>query len=767
MASDIDLSQTVGWFTTIYPVSLVLDRVSWPQVKAGEAVLGAAVKGAKEQLRAVPDGLTYGLLRYLNADVDLSGPDPPIGFNYLGRLGAARDPAVPADGWQIVGSGPLFSDPAHAAVAMPLMHTVEVNAVTVDTDTGPHLRADWSWASSKLDAAQISRVSQLWFDALAGICAHVHHGGGGFTPSDFAFTHLSQQQIEDLEHAYRIADLLPLTPLQQGLLFHSSDPQGFADPYVVQLDITLTGRLDHHRLHDAVQTVLTRHPHLGARFVYEQLDEPVQVIVTDPVVPWRLIDLAGDGAHPEERIEQICAAERAALADLAHQCPLRAALIRTAADHYRLVLTNHHIVLDGWSLQILLREIFAGYNGQPLPAPAPYRSFLTWLAGQDADAAHTAWRNLFAGFDAPTLVGPPDRLGFAEQSVQSFWLPAHSTDALTELARSHNTTLNTVLQGAWAHLLSSLTGQHDVAFGTTVSGRPAELAGVESMVGLFINTVPVRAIITATTTTAQLLQQLQTAHNDTLEHQHLPLSDIHRVTGHDTLFDTLFVYENYPIDTSTPLDTPELAITAVSGREFNHYPLTLQALPGRELGLRVGYATDVFDAASIEALIDRWQRVLGAMAADPTRALSSIDLLDEQEHTRLDTVGNRAALTDTTVAVSIPELFAAQVARTPDAVALVCGDCSWTYRELEQAANRLAHLLAGRGVGPGDVVALLLPRSAQAITAILAVLKTGAAYLPIDPDSRRRASGSCSPTPHRVAAITTASWRPGWPDVTW
>ena len=290
-----------------------------------------------------------------------------------------------------------------------------------------------------------------------------------------------------------------------------------------------------------------------------------------------------------------------------------------------------------------------------------------------------------------------------------------------------------MLQGAWVQLLSSLTGRHDVAFGTTVSGRPAELAGAESMVGLFINTVPVRATLTAATTTAQLLQQLQTAHTDTLEHQHLALSDIHRVTGHDTLFDTLFVYANYPIDTSTPLDTAELAITALSGREFNHYPLTLQVLPGPRLGLRVEYATDVFDADSIQALIERLQRLVGAMLADPARALSSIDLLDEQEHTHLDTVGNRAALTDTTAAVSIPELFAAQVARTPDAVALVFGERSWTYREVEQAANRLAHRFAAHGVGPGDVVALLLSRSAEAIVAIVAVLKTGAAYLPIDP----------------------------------
>ena len=306
-------------------------------------------------------------------------------------------------------------------------------------------------------------------------------------------------------------------------------------------------------------------------------------------------------------------------------------------------------------------------------------------------------------------------------------------------------------------LLSVLTGQRDVAFGITVSGRPAELAGAESMVGLFINTVPVRAVLTATTTTAQLLRQLQTAHNDTVEHQHLPLSDIHRVTGHDALFDTLFVYENYPLDTSTPLADPELAITAVSGREFNHYPLTLQVLPGPRLRLRVEYATEVFDAASITVLIERLERVLASMTADPARVLSSVDVLDEREHTHLDTVGHRAALTEPpTKPVSIPELFAAQVARTPDAVALVCGERLWSYRELDEAANRLAHLLAAHGVGPGDVVALLLPRSPEAITAIVAVLKTGAAYLPLDPQHPQPRIGLLLDDAAPIAAITTA-----------
>ena len=208
--------------------------------------------------------------------------------------------------------------------------------------------------------------------------------------------------------------------------------------------------------------------------------------------------------------------------------------------------------------------------------------------------------------------------------MESFRVPAETTRALTELARSRHTTVNTVLQGAWAQLLMWLTGHHDVAFGSAVSGRPAEVVGAESMVGLLINTVPVRASITAATTTADLLDQLQSAHNDTLEHQHLALSEIHRVTGQDQLFDTLFVYENYPIDTTALSGVHELAITEFTSREYNHYPLSVQALPGHELGLRVEFDTDVFDADSIETLIERLQRVLVAMTADPTRRLSSI-----------------------------------------------------------------------------------------------------------------------------------------------
>jgi non-ribosomal peptide synthase protein (TIGR01720 family) len=280
LGADVDLSRTVGWFTTKYPVSLTMHRLSWAHVKAGEAALGPVIKNAKEQLRALPDGLTYGLLRYLNPDIDLAGSDPTIGFNYLGRLGAAAAEASD-DLWRVSPEG-LTVAGAAAAIPMPLAHTVALNAATTDTDTGPSLQANWTWAASALDSAQVQRLSQLWFEALEGICAHVQHGGGGLTPSDIAPARLIQSQIDELQQQDRIADVLPLTPVQQGLLFHSSFAQETAENiYAVQLGMTVTGPLDPQRLCDAVHSVVARHPNLAARFC-EQFSEPVQIIPADP-----------------------------------------------------------------------------------------------------------------------------------------------------------------------------------------------------------------------------------------------------------------------------------------------------------------------------------------------------------------------------------------------------------------------------------------------------------------------------------------------------
>ncbi|WP_262491180.1 non-ribosomal peptide synthetase, partial [Mycobacterium simiae] len=557
---------------------------------------------------------------------------------------------------------------------------------------------------------------------------------------------------------------MPLTPLQQGLLFHAASA-GHSDadqddPYAVQLDLTISGPLDAERLRGAMQQVLTRHPHLAARFVWQQADQPVQVIPRTPEMPWRYVDLANgiDAAEQAKQVQELSAAERTAVGDLVGQLPLRAALIRTGPAQHRFVLTNHHIVLDGWSVPVLIHEIFASYAGESLPKPVPYRKFISWLADRDLDAARAAWASVFAGFDTPTLVGPPDRLGLGIRGVEWFRVPADTTEAVMALARTRRTTVNTVLQAGWAQVLISLTGHHDVAFGTTAASRPAEVESAESMVGLLINTVPVRARIELSTNTLELLDQLSGAHGETVEHQHLALSELQRITGQESLFDSLFVYENYPIDDVATLSLGDLAIAEGASRERTHYPLTVQAVPGREVGLRIEFRTDVFDSSAIQRMAERFVRVLAAMTANPERPLCSTDVLAPLEHAELHSWGNREMLRQPVVrSASLPALFAGHAARTPEATAVVSEGRSWTYREFDGATNRLAHRLVAAGVRSGDVVALLLDRTYQSVAAILAVLKTGAAYLPIDPNHPDSRIGFVVGDAAPVAVLSTAA----------
>ncbi|BAX91049.1 putative non-ribosomal peptide synthetase PstA [Mycobacterium shigaense] len=753
LADDVDLSRTVGWFTAKYPVSLRFGVLSWPQVVAGDPALAAVIKDAKEQLRALPDGLTYGMLRYLNPEVDLSGPEPVIGFNYLGRISPTAS-ELSNDLWQLSQQDVSVT----AEVPTTLAHAVELNAVAIDTGSGAQLHANWSWARSVLDEAAVGRLGALWFEALAGMCACVRGGGGGLTPSDIVPLRLAQHQIDELASSGRVADVLPLTPLQRGLLFHADlAGVGGDDVYAVQLDIALRGGLDPHRLHDAVQMVVGRHPNLVALFS-QQFGDPVQVIPADPVAPWRYVELDGGDAGVEEQVQQVCAAERVRVCELADSPALRVALLRTAPEQYRMVVTSHHIVLDGWSLPILLQEIFAGYYGQRLGSAGSFRRFVMWLAERDFDHARAVWGEVLAGFDTPTLVAPNRGTALGPRDSASWELTAELTRAIHEVARRCRTTVNTVLQAGWAQLLASLTGHHDVVFGVAVSGRPAELVGVESIVGLLVNTVPVRAQITPQITVAGLLEQLQHRYSQTLDHQHLALSEIHRVTGHDQLFDTLFAFENYPIDTSAPLGADGLAITGLNTREYNHHPLSIQFAPGEVLTMRVEFDTDVFDAATIEGLVGRLQQVLVAMVADPAVVVSGIDVVGVDERARLEVWGNRAVLDVAAVSsVSVPVVFGEQVARVPDAVAVSCAGRCVTYRELDEASNRLARFLVGRGVGPGSCVGLLVPRSIEAITAIVGVLKSGAAYVPMDPAVPDARLGFIIDDAAPVAVLTTAA----------
>ncbi|MEV2250525.1 non-ribosomal peptide synthase/polyketide synthase [Streptomyces sp. NPDC050147] len=730
LSDGMDLSRTVGWFTGVHPVRLDPGEADSGAIRAGQAAAGAVVKRIKEQVRAVPgDGLGYAMLRYLNSATEL--PTAQVGFNYLGRFSS---PA--GDDWQ------LLDDDLGGGVGgdFPVLHALEfMGAVHDPAEGGPELTLSLSWPERLLDAEAARALVDGWAEMLAGLEAHVASGGGGRTPSDFPLVALGQSQVEELEAAVPgLVEVLPVSPLQEGLLFHALFDQQGPDVYVEQLVLDLEGRLDASVLRASWQAVLDRHGSLRAGFrQVVGVEEPLQVIVEGVQLPWREEDLTDEPVQAAwARSERIAVAERAQRFELVTPPLLKVLLIRLGQDRYRLVITMHHLVLDGWSLPILLREVWVAYaaggSSAGLPAVTPYRDYLAWLQRQDKDAARAAWAQALSGLDEPTLVAAADPARSpGETAYISAELAPPLAQELTRLAREADVTLNTVLQAAWALLVGGLTGRRDVVFGATVAGRPAELAGMEDMLGLFINTVPVRVRYEATRSVAELLADLQAEQSALLDHQHLGLTEIQRLAGAGASFDTLLAFENFPGDPEVPAALDSVRLTGAGMRESTNFALAL-GVDASELKLRLDYRHDLFDQREAERIVRRLVRVLDQVAADPRVRVGELDLLDAGERELVVEGWNATARP--VRPLTVPERFREWAVRAPQAVAVRCGAEAVSYGELEVRSNRLARYLRRQGVRSESRVGLRLSRGVDMVVSTLAVWKAGGAYVPLDPE---------------------------------
>ena len=736
---DVDLSRTVGWFTSLYPVRLDPGALDLADAVLGGAALGRALKIVKEQLRAVPGkGLGYGLLRYLNRQTSAELRDigaPQLGFNYLGRFADANgsDWSAAPEGLELRPSG---SDPA-----MPLAHAIEIDALTLDGAEGPRLVANFGFAGRLFDEASVRLLAEGWFGVLAALARHSAQArAGGLSPSDLPLVRLSQDEIERLERRYgEVEDVLPLSPLQEGLLFHALYDRRGPDVYTVQLELELSGPLDAAVLQASMAAVVERHASLRAGFWHEGLERPLQVVVPRAAVPWRLLDLSElDEAGRSLRLKEIVEQDRGERFDLAAAPLLRFALIRLGAEQHRLLISNHHLLMDGWSAPVLVSELLAAYaaggSADALPRPTPYREYLALLARQDHAAALAAWRQALEGLEEGTRLAPRDasrREAVPEQITLT--LGAEQSAALEALARRCSGDAEHRAAGGVGVLLGRLTGRDDVVFGVTVAGRPAELAGSERMVGLFINTLPLRLQLQASLPLLDLLRQTQQRQSELMAHQHIGLAEIQQAAGLGELFDTLLVFENYPVDRAAlAADARGLRLGAVEGRDATHYPLALIVQPGASLTLRLDYRADLFDRGTAQAIGERLVRLLGSAVAEASRPVGELAVLSGSERSTILEGWNDTARP--VAATTLPALFAEQAARTPDAVAVLFEERRLSYAELDAHANQLAHHLRGLGVGPESIVGLLVERSAEMLIGLLGILKAGAAYLPLDPD---------------------------------
>ncbi|EWC63893.1 hypothetical protein UO65_0808 [Actinokineospora spheciospongiae] len=590
-------------------------------------------------------GVGHGALRYLGDRATGTG-QAQVSFNYLGQF----DTAGVVDGLYSAPAGPLGLDEDQGATRA---HQLEV----VGRADRSGLEFTWFHSAELHEEETVRALAEGMVARLRSLVAHcAEPGAGGCTPSDFPLARLDQAAVDRIVGTGRaVEDVYPLTPMQSGMLFHSLAQEG-EGLYLEQVTCTLAGVGDPALLAEAWQRVVDRTPVLRTAVAWENLPEPVQVVHRSGRVPVAHEDWA---AQPEpwreQRLGELLAQDRGDELDFTAPPLMRLRIARLSADEVRVVWTFHHLLLDGWSVFRVLTDVFAeharltGHPGAGDPVPRrPFRDYVAWLGRQDRDAAREHWSGLLSGLTEPTPL-PVDRVATTSHGQRSteritVRLSERTSERVAELGRANRLTGNAVVQGAWALLLADCAGQQQVCFGSTVSGRPDELPGVDEIIGICINTMPVLAEADPRARLVPWLQRLQLAQVESRRFGYVPLNQLRGlsgVTGRANLFDSLVVFENYPIDDQAAAEHG-LRLGDVRAVETTNYPMSVIVYPGSRLTFAFTYDPAVFDAATVEEMGRRLGVLLDAAVTDPYQSLRT--LLDSLGEPMRPATGNGVAV---------------------------------------------------------------------------------------------------------------------------
>ncbi|MBJ2223683.1 MULTISPECIES: non-ribosomal peptide synthetase [Pseudomonas] len=734
---DIDLTRSVGWFTSAYPLRLT------PQAEQGDSI-----KAIKEQLRGVPHkGLGYGVLRYLAEDLCKQSmaalPSAQVTFNYLGQFD------------QSFGTDALFHPLEESA---GLAHDPDAplpNELSIDSQVyGGELVLRWTFSRERHDQQVIRDLAEAYLGELHSLIAHcLQADAGGLTPSDFPLARLTQVQLDALPvPASAIEDVYPLTPMQEGLLLHTLLEPG-TGLYYMQDRYRINSALDPERFAQAWQAVIARHEALRASFCWNVGEDMLQVIHKPGSTPIEYLDWSADPQDQQEpRLQALLKAEREAGFDLLNQAPFHLRLIRVGEARYWFMMSNHHILIDAWCRSLLMNDFFDIYTAlgegrdAQLATPPRYRDYIAWLQRQDLNEARQWWQQNLQGFERATPI-PSDRPFLREHAGGSGGmvvgdcytrLDARDGAQLRDLAQAHQLTVNTFAQAAWALVLRRLSGDRDVLFGVTVAGRPVDMPEMQRTVGLFINSIALRVKLPEdgqTCSVRQWLSALLDSNMQLREYEYLPLVTIQEhseLPKGQPLFDSLFVFENAPVEVSVLDRAQSLNATSDSGRTHTNFPLTAVCYPGDDLGLHLSYDQRYFDESTVQGMLAEFKRLLLALVQGFHGDMAELALIGEQEREFL-VAGCNQSERAYPLETSYIELFEAQVAEHPQRIAASCLDQQWSYDELNRRSNGLGHALIAAGVGLDQPVALLAERGLDLLGMIIGSFKAGAGYLPLDP----------------------------------
>ncbi|MEO6919213.1 MAG: amino acid adenylation domain-containing protein [Collimonas sp.] len=735
---ELDVSRTIGWLTSHYPVALAIENTHV-----------ATLCGIKDTLRAVPHkGLGFGVLSHYGDAATRAAlaavPRPRVTFNYLGQFEAPRDAAlIPRFG----GAG-CERDPAG-----PLGNALAIHAY-IDADGPRMLKLHWVYGATQFERATIEALAKRFETALAELtsacAARLAQRGGGATPVDYPLARsggLTQAALERLPLDLRtIDDMYPLSPMQQGILFHSLFAPEQAT-YVNQLVATLLAP-DVARLSAAFEAAVPRHDILRTGFTPDEA-VPMQLVHRQAKLPVELQDWRERGEGAQSAFEAWLLEDRARSFDLTAPPLMRVALIRMSEEEWRLVWTRHHLLLDGWSTARFFADVLRDYMAPPRPqlfaaaAKTRYRDFISWLAARDIETERAFWLQRLARLDQPTRIAEREvEAGrSAEQRTWRATITADTTMRMGDTARRLKVTLNTLVQGAWALALQRMTMQTTVAFGATVAGRPDVLADVDTVLGLFINTLPVIATPAPQLSAAKWLHQLQGDNAAAAEHAHTPLYEIQQWAGQGgALFDSLVVFENYPVDEAWQGRDPRaLQMRDLRNIEATDFALTLVIEAGSTLTIDYGYDAARIGQARVVALHAAFAVAIDTFIADPEAPLGSIAVAATDYLAVVKQHNATMKNWPEGQQIALHRQFESIARESPQAVALEFADAQgrlqqMSYAQLDRRAARVAAALLNAGIQPDTAVALCVERSFDMVVALLGILKTGAAYLPVDPD---------------------------------
>ncbi|CCI07344.1 Nonribosomal peptide synthetase [Microcystis aeruginosa PCC 7941] len=542
-----------------------------------------------------------------------------------------------------------------------------------------------------------------------------------------------------------VADIYPLSPMQQGMLFHSLyEPD--SDVYFVQFSCNLKGNVDTTIFEQAWQRLVEKYVVFRTAFIWEALSQPVQVVYRQVTVRVATYDWQHLTAQQQEQeLAVFLESDQQKSLELSEAPLMRLNLIKLDKNTYQFVWSSHHLLLDGWSLSLVIKDFLKIYQEisqnqiSTDQTVVSYRQYIAWLQQQEQKPAEEFWQQKLQGFTAPTPLVIERSANSKNSNVykkQQIQFSTSTTAACQSFVRQNRLTLNNLVQATWGLLLSRYSQEIDVVFGATVSGRETSIAGIEAMVGLFINTLPMRIKVAPDTPALTLLKDLQAQLVESNQYSYSSLAEIQtwsEIPRAASLFDSIVVFENYPVDATAVLGNDSFCLENIQVSQQTNYPLTLIALPGDQLQVRISYDTNRFDDGTITRLLGHFQTLLEGIVANPEAQVSQLPLLTEFEKSQLLIDGHNPQV-DYPVTKCLHQLFEEQVKRTPDAVAVLCSGEQLTYNELNCRANQLAHYLQSLGVKPDQLVGICLERSLEMIVGLLGILKAGGAYLPLDPE---------------------------------